>query len=436
MPRTTKAAVADALGLPPASGEACDFERSSAGREFRWHALDGEEVLARLGSRRGGLTDDQVQHRRERFGANLLPSRKVPGWTALFIRQFVNPLIALLLAAAAVSGALGETVDATFILAVILINSVIGAVQEGKAERGAAALDRLVRKEAIVWRNDQRRRMEASELVPGDIVELESGALVPADIRLLDARELSVDESLLTGESLPVEKDAGMAIAEDAPLGDRLTLAHAGSLILRGRGLGVVVATGQATEIGRIAAGLADVESAPPLVLRLRRFSRTAGVVVVAAVTVFAAVQLWLGASLAEIFFVSVALAVSAIPEGLPVAITVALAIAVRRMARRNVIVRSLPAVEGLGACTLIASDKTGTLTLNRLTAKTAWLPGQGQLEVKANASRLVELATVGALCNEASLGAGEATVGDTVDVAFLEMAEQLGIRRGELVRE
>lgn len=215
-------------------------------------------------------------------------------------------------------------------------------------------------------------------------------------------------------------------------------------MILRGRGFGVVVATGRETEIGRIAASLTDIESAPPLVLRLRRFSATAGIVVVTAVLVFAAVQLWLGAPLAEIFFVSVALAVSAIPEGLPIAITVALAVAVRRMARRNVIVRALPAVEGLGARSLIASDKTGTLTLNRLTIATVWLPGQGRVDLTTTAAvrgddltpeALGELATVGALCNEASLGEGEAAVGDTVDLAFLAFAETLGRRREELVR-
>lgn len=412
--------------------------------ERPWHALCGDEVLARAESRRSGLSGDEVRVRQARFGRNTLPSRKVPSWAALFARQFFNPLIALLLAATAVSAVLGETLDAIFILAVILINAALGAIQEGKAERGAAALDRLVRQDAVAWRNGERRRVDATDLVPGDIVELESGVLVPADLRLLETSGISADESLLTGESLAVEKNGATILAEGASLGDRVNLAHAGSMILRGRGLGVVVATGRGTEIGRIAASLTDIESAPPLVLRLRRFSATAGIVVVTAVLVFAAAQLWLGAPLAEIFFVSVALAVSAIPEGLPIAITVALAVAVRRMARRNVIVRSLPAVEGLGACSLIASDKTGTLTLNRLTIATVWLPGQGRVDLTTTAAvrgddltpeALGELATVGALCNEASLGEGEAAVGDTVDLAFLAFAETLGLRREELIR-
>ncbi|WP_066733974.1 MULTISPECIES: cation-translocating P-type ATPase [Hyphomicrobiales] len=412
--------------------------------ERPWHALRGEEVLARAESRRSGLSGDEVRVRQARFGLNTLPSRKVSSWAALFARQFVNPLIALLLAATAVSAVLGETLDAIFILAVIFINAALGAIQEGKAERGAAALDRLVRQDAVAWRNGERRRVDATDLVPGDIVELESGVLVPADLRLLETSGISADESLLTGESLAVEKNGATILAEGASLGDRVNLAHAGSMILRGRGFGVVVATGRETEIGRIAASLTDIESAPPLVLRLRRFSATAGIVVVTAVLVFAAVQLWLGAPLAEIFFVSVALAVSAIPEGLPIAITVALAVAVRRMARRNVIVRALPAVEGLGARSLIASDKTGTLTLNRLTIATVWLPGQGRVDLTTTAAvrgddltpeALGELATVGALCNEASLGEGEAAVGDTVDLAFLAFAETLGRRREELVR-
>lgn len=412
--------------------------------ERPWHALCGDEVLARAESRRSGLSGDEVRVRQAQFGLNILPSRKVPSWAALFARQFVNPLIALLLAATAVSAVLGETLDAIFILAVIFINAALGAIQEGKAERGAAALDRLVRQDAVAWRNGERRRVDATDLVPGDIVELESGVLVPADLRLLETSGISADESLLTGESLAVEKNGATILAEGASLGDRVNLAHAGSMILRGRGFGVVVATGRETEIGRIAASLTDIESAPPLVLRLRRFSATAGIVVVTAVLVFAAVQLWLGAPLAEIFFVSVALAVSAIPEGLPIAITVALAVAVRRMARRNVIVRALPAVEGLGARSLIASDKTGTLTLNRLTIATVWLPGQGRVDLTTTAAvrgddltpeALGELATVGALCNEASLGEGEAAVGDTVDLAFLAFAETLGRRREELVR-
>jgi len=283
---------------------------------------------------------------------------------------------------------------------------------------------------------------------------------VPADLRLLSGQELSIDESLLTGESTPVAKVVDAALAPDTPLADRDNLLHAGTTVLSGRAAGVVTATGSATEIGRIAEALAHGERAPPpLVVRLERFSRVIGVVTMLLVALIAAVQFAHGLPLVTVFLVAVALAVAAIPEGLPVAITVALAIATNRMARRNVIVRALPAVEGLGACTLIASDKTGTLTCNELTVKRVRLFGAGApdeaIEVggegylprgaisvagrdltEEERRALAHLAVSGALCNEASLRVAGDTVerlGDTVDVAFLTLAGKLGLDQHRL---
>ncbi len=420
-----------------------------------WHALECEAVLAELETEPMGLSAAQVAARRARFGPNVLPRPKRAGLTGVYLRQFKNPLVYLLLAAALVSVMVGEWTDAAFIFVVLQFNAVIGAYQEWRAETSAEALDVLVRKFAVVLRDGVPRRVEAAELVPGDVVRLVSGALVPADLRLLGAQELSVDESLLTGESIPAAKEVDAVFAAEAPLGDRRNMLYAGTTVLSGRVTGAVAATGARTEIGRIAEVLARGEGAPPpLVVRLERFSRVVGFATLALIALLGAVQLAQGVPLATVFLVAVALAVAAIPEGLPIAITVVLAIATNRMARRNVIVRALPAVEGLGACTLIASDKTGTLTCNELTVKKVRLTGEaapvaaisvggeGYLPEGAvtidgrdltphELAAFDRLATSGALCNEAELRVSGDTIerlGDTVDVAFLVLAAKLGL--------
>ncbi len=420
--------------------------------ECRWHAMPVDEAFSRLGASRNGLDEDEAAARRAVFGANSLPAPRRLGLAIVYLRQFKSPLIYLLLAAAAVSLAIGELTDAAFIFVVLQVNAIIGATQEWKAATSAAALDTLVQKLAIVRRNGVRRQIDAVDLVPGDLVELGAGALVPADIRLASQRDLQVDESLLTGESLPVEKDADARLAADAVLGDRRTLLHAGTVVLAGRATGLVARTGLHTEIGRIAQALAAVEQPrPPLLERLDRFSRRVGYAMVGVILLLGTIQLIQGLELVQVFFVAVALAVAAIPEGMPVAITVALAIGTGRMARRNVIVRALPAVEGLGACTMVASDKTGTLTVNQLTVRLLWLPSQEALEVGGEGYRPIgditrdgippdaatlqaarELGQSGALCNEASLqlfGTGDVRhFGDTVDVAFLALAGKMGV--------
>jgi Ca2+-transporting ATPase len=429
---------------------------ASAGRPHRpWHAIAANEALAAFGVGEAGLDAAKVRARQAEYGANILPEAARPGLAAIYFRQFKSPLIYVLLAAAAVSLALGEMVDAAFIFAVLQINAVVGAVQEWKAEASAGRLRSMVRTQSVVLRDGARREVASEELVPGDIVLLESGTRVPADMRLVSARELSVDESLLTGESLPVEKDADAELAPETIAADRVTMLFAGSSVLQGRARGVVSDIGLSTEVGRIAQALASAPHAQPaIVIRMRRFARAIAFVTLGAVILLALAQIAQGTAIEQIFFFAVALAVSAIPEGLPVAVTVALSIGGARMARRNVIIRMLPAVEGLGSCTMIATDKTGTLTLNRLTLRRLWLPSVGDMEIpdaemggevetaeSADALAAIRrLAVSAALCNEAHLdfaADGEAHhIGDTADIALLLFARQLGLAQDTLLAE
>ncbi|MBW2474789.1 MAG: HAD-IC family P-type ATPase [Deltaproteobacteria bacterium] len=416
-----------------------------------WHALKDSEVLNRTRSCRQGLTSSEAAVRLDQYGPNLLPGKPQPGLATIFIHQFLSPLIYILIAAGLVSMAIGEWTDAGFIFAVILLNALLGTFQEWKAERGAAALQELLKITCRVRRDNQVQDLDAENLVMGDIVVLESGDRVPADVRLLDIHSLSVDESLLTGESQAVVKHVGV-YPEAALLSERGNLAFAGSSVTQGRGVGVVVATAQQTEVGSIAAAVATTAVAkPPLVIRMEQFARQVSYLVVGFVVLLAVVAFSQGTPFNEVFLMAVALAVSAIPEGLPVAMTVALSIATTRMARRNVIVRKLTAVEGLGSCTCIASDKTGTLTVNRQTVRQIWLPeglsyrvsGEGYAgagEVSRNdgsipqnqeMDRLRQLALAGVLCNEASLRFvfGEwLHQGDAMDVALLALAHKLGL--------
>jgi len=427
--------------------------------ERPWYAVPADDAVDALASdRERGLRAREVERRREEFGENKLPEEKRETALHTFVRQFKDPLIFILLIAGAVSLAVGNIEDAGFIFAVLLFNAGLGTYQEYKAESAAAALKQVMKITAKVTREGEREEVESTELVPGDIVSLQSGSSVPADIRLLRAQDLRADESLLTGESVPVEKRAGAELDAETALGDRTTLLHAGSTITSGRGRGVVARTGELTEIGRIAESLTEESQVPPLVVRMRRFTRVIAVAILVVIVVLGFAQFLRGAGLMEIFLLAVALAVSAIPAGLPVAITVALAIGSNRMAGRNVIVRKLPAVEGLGACTLIASDKTGTLTENKLTANRIRPVegddvevGGGGYEPEGELRRdgepvdldqeewLRRLVVSGTLCNEAQFEVEQGEVrtsGDTVDVAFLVLARKLGMTREEVLQE
>ena len=402
--------------------------------------------MARVG---GGGGRGEARHgprgpyRRGRLGPardvrpNLLPKRPPPGPLTLFLRQFRSPLIYVLIGAAVVSAGLGDWRDAAFILVVVLINALVGTFQEWKAESAAESLRLLLETEVRVVRSGRDLIVPAELVVPGDRVLLESGNRVPADLRLVEVDDLAVDESALTGESLPVEKSAG-PVEPDAPVAERRSMAHAGTVVTSGRGAGVVVATGGRTEIGAIAAAVSETEETkPPLIERMDRFARTISIVVVAAAVVLAGIALWRGTPLAEVFFVAVALAVSAIPEGLPVALTVVLSVAASRMAKRSVIVRRMAAVEGLGSCTVIASDKTGTLTVNRQSLEALWLPDVGEVSAEQVVRNRVFPHGARAFAR-AAVAASEAVeveedgniriLGDPVDAAFLRFARALGV--------
>lgn len=418
--------------------------------------MTATDVLRVLNAAREGLDSGRVERRLKRHGPNEMPRRPPPTIATIALRQFRSPLIYLLVAAAAVSLFLKEYKDAAFIAGVLVINAIIGTIQEAKAERASRALQQLLRISATVRRNGEVLEIDAEQLVPGDIVYLESGNRVPADIRLISTQGLEVDESLLTGESLSVTKHARWVGEPDVPDADRQNMVYAGALVVRGRSQGVVVATGSDSLVGSLALDVLNATETggkPPLVERMEIFTKRIAMAVLIAAALIGIIGVTFGGfSMQEMFLFAVALAVSAVPEGLPVALTVALAIGATRMARRGVIIRQLAAVEGLGSCTLIASDKTGTLTCNELTVHEVRLPDGSTFEVTGqgfvpdghflleglllqpdDASRLTDLARASVLCNEAELhyhDGGYIWRGDPTDVAMLTMAHKLGWKR------
>ncbi len=419
------------------------------------HTLTSDEVINRLCVSHHGLTPDEAARRLDLFGQNILPQARQPGMLTIVLNQFRSPLIYVLFAAALLSLVIREWADAGFIFAVLSINALIGAIQEFSAQRAATALQDMVTTHSRVLRGGDTFEIDAHELVPGDILLLESGDKVPADSRLITSHDLEVDESALTGESLPVMKNPNRVLDSDAFLGDRSNMVFAGTVIERGRGRGVVVTTGHKTELGHIATDvLTETSAKAPLLIRMERFTRRIAIVVVIAALFMSAIALARGMPLAEIFLLAVALAVSVIPEGLPVALTVALAIGMRRMAKRNVIIRKLVAVEALGSCTFIATDKTGTLTVNQLTANRIAIPAGETWEVSGNGtdpegdvmtkhdsltepekSLLKRISQAAVLTNDGFIGhrdGGWAFQGDAVDIALLVLAHKTGIVKAE----
>ncbi len=420
-----------------------------------WYNLTIDKALEKLGTSRIGLDAAEAESRLAKHGPNELPHKKKAPAIVLFLRQFLSPLIYVLLGAVAVSAAVGHYIDAGVIAGVLLINAVIGYVQESRSERAMEALLKLTAPRAKVLRDSQVHLVPAREVVPGDIVRLEAGDRVPSDARLLESSNLSVDESMLTGESVAVEKRSH-ALDGDVSLADRVNMVHMGTVVTSGRATAAVVATGSATEMGRIVTALEEVVEEPtPLqrgIARLSRFILYLFLGLCALLVVIGVVQ---GLDKLEIFLVAVAAAVSAIPEGLPAVVTVVLAIGMRAMARRNAIVRRLVAVETLGSATHICSDKTGTLTLNEMTVRRMFVDGRGYDVTGGSRSvdgefhrdgepvnpqehaDLALLLEIGALCNDSLLawrdGNFGSVVGDPTEGALAVAAGKAGVPRESL---
>ena len=377
-----------------------------AAAEPHWHALDGGDALAEVEGRRDGLSSAEARARLERVGPNrIAPMRPEPARELLW-RQLSSPLIVVLIASGAIALALGEAADGAVVLAVVAANSVIGFVQEWKAGRAIQALAALVPERATVVRDGSRTQLDAELVVPGDIVELRPGERVPADARVLAARVLEVDESPLTGESLPVAKDAA-PVPEEAIVADRVSMLHGGTLVTSGTGSAVVVSTGERTELGRISELMRRTEAVEtPLTRGLAGVARLLTVVICVVAAALLAVALARGYEFVDAVLAAVSLAVAAIPEGLPAIVTIALAVGVQRMAHRRAVIRRLPAVETLGSTTVICTDKTGTLTQNRMTVAELW----GEAE---------PLLRGAALCSDGTA---------PTEVALLEAAERAGI--------
>lgn len=399
-----------------------------------------------------GLTSIEAEERLAELGPNTLPEPEPPSPLRVFLIQFRNPIIYILLLASALSFATGRIEDGLFILVVLLINASIGTYQEYSADRAAAALRKLEQPSARVIRDGVACRIEAKRLVVGDLVLLESGDRIPADLMLVDASDLRCDESLLTGESMPVPKGRTVEGSSNETASSMLL---AGSLVTRGRAKGVVTATGTATMLGGIAAKLGRASSSqPPLVARLAKFTNALAVFVGLAALLLVVAGFMQGLPMHDLVMMSVGLAVSAVPEGLPIAISVALAVSMRRMAARNVIVRSMPAVEALGSTTIIATDKTGTLTSNVQTVTEIRLPDGTDIALDAHADldkceirasgldsdlvreRARRLLRAALLANEGTLARRDdlwVAAGDTVDVALLAAGRKAGLGQEEL---
>ena len=415
------------------------------------HSLAAHEVVLLLESDpHRGLSGQEAEERLARFGPNSLPAAKGAGLVRRVLRQFHHPLIYVLLAAVAITAGLGEYVDSSVIFGVVLVNALVGFIQESKAEGALDALRSMVRTRARVIRDGREQTVASEELVPGDLVLLEAGDKVPADVRLIRLVELRIDESALTGESVPVVKDE-VVLADTIPVADRHNMAYSGTLVTTGNGAGIVVATGAETELGEIHRLVGAAETlATPLTQKLAAFSKILTVAILGLAAATFAVGVLRGQGAAETFTAAIALAVGAIPEGLPAAVTITLAIGVSRMARRRAVIRRLPAVETLGSTTVICSDKTGTLTENQMTVRTLWtseglydVTGAGydtDGNVYASADRPACLEAdqalrwsllAGVACNDAALTDHQGRtdiIGDPTEAALLVVAAKAGI--------
>ena len=402
-----------------------------------------------------GLSSSEAAARLEKYGPNAIESSNKKSLAKKIIEQILDPMVILLIVAAIVSAFTGDVVECVIIIAIVVINAIMSIIQEGKAEDSVAALQKMSSPEATVIRDGQRKHVKAEELVPGDVVVLETGDIIPADMRLIESSNLKIDESSLTGESVAVEKDANFTTNDDVGIGDRENYVHSSSIVTYGHGIGLVATTGEETEIGKIATSLDQVEDKEtPLQRQLKKLSKLLAVlVVVVCIAVFALGYFRTGDDLLETFMVAVSLAVAAIPEGLTAVVTIVLSIGMNRMAERKAIVKNLLSVETLGSTTVICSDKTGTLTQNEMTITKVFtndeeyeVEGSGykpegdirnaNKEVIEDDGQIKLLMTIASLCNDANLtreGEEYKITGDPTEGAMLTFSEKWNINQENL---
>ena len=395
---------------------------------MNWHLMSVEAVVEALNTSRQGINAEEARRRLATHGPNMLTEGRRRSPLRMFLDQFTDFMILVLLAAAVVSGLIGEAKDTIAIMAIVVLNAVIGFVQEYRAERALEALKAMAAPTATVFRDGASVLIPAAEVVPGDIALLEAGAMVPADLRLLEAVQLRADEAALTGESAPVEKVTGPLREEVLPIGDRKNMAYRGTIVTYGRGSGVVVATGMKTEFGKIATLLQETgEVRTPLQRRLAGFGQRLALAALAICTIVFVAGIMRGEAPLLMFLTAVSLAVAAIPEAFPAVVTISLALGARKMIKKKALVRKLAAVETLGSVTHICSDKTGTLTMNRMRVEEFYCDASIERAPKSGGpwDRLLRAM---ALSNDARGNAAGTIAGDPTEVALFAAAYEAGV--------
>jgi len=418
---------------------------------MKWYQLDEKEVFKKLGTSEVGISGPEAKKRLEKYGPNKLPEEEGISRLKIILHQFTSPLIYILILAAVVTAFLGEYIDTGVIVAVLILNAIIGYFQEYKAETSVRALKSMVVPRTKVVRGGKEREILSEALVPGDIVLLASGMRVPADLRLFKTTELRIEEAALTGESVPVEKKPRPIPEENLPPGDQTNMAFMGTVVVNGRAKGIVVETGSKTVLGQIAREVKELSvTKTPLQQKITKFAHFIGFLVLGSAVAISILGFFLGMTVAEIFKIAVAASVAAVPEGLPIVVTITMAIGISRMAKRNAIIRKLPAVETLGSTTVICSDKTGTLTKNEMTVKVIY-DGHHSYEVTGSGYEpkgeilhdwescdevtlkgLCGVVRIGMLCNESNINEEEGQFkvdGDPTEGALIVSAMKTGLR-------
>jgi Ca2+-transporting ATPase len=424
---------------------------------MHWYQKEIEYIFKELRSFRQGLSEDEVRKRQEQYGLNVLKEKKKKTPFMMFLDQFRDFMILVLIAAAAVSGIIGELSDTIAIIVIVVLNAIIGFVQEYRAEKAMAALKQMAAPSATVLRAGKTADIPSSELVPGDIVTLEAGKIVPADMRLIEVAQLKIEEAALTGESISIEKHTKSLHDEMLPIGDRKNMAYKGTIVSYGRGAGIVVATGMETELGKIATMLQEEEEVKtPLQKRLAAFGQKLAIAILAICAIIFGIGIMRGEPPLLMLLTAISLAVAAIPEALPAVVTISLAIGAKKMVRQNALIRKLPAVETLGSVTYICSDKTGTLTLNQMTVEEIYVDrkivrrsafktddtnppfakgGQGGIN-QFNGFPIHYLMTALALSNDAAVGKDGRVIGDPTEAALYMAAKDFGFEKAKLIKD